>query len=479
MNRQSKELKGVANFHLWGKGKNSSSRDDSHEYHPMKSNVKIYPHEPYQPPQNAPEISLYNELERLRRVRQENVAIKSQIVKSTLAQNSYLQPQQKYKESDQPPSHYSHDNSADNKSDEIRWLEKELASRKFGHGSSHKDVEKLQDESPARADEKHMSRDTSKTSLGGHNAHSRSSLRSNATGRDVRKRASSRHDASSDEELGGSVEDSEESDSSNRRRKKERHHKKKNSQDNGKDAGKESGGGEHRQDKVRKKDSVRKSKEDNYAITMELQKIRDHMAVMIEDNRDVMTQVAKSAAAGAGDIEEIQLQEKRRRQEMKSKIHNLLSRGDTYRMPLWRHRLAGERDPPSERVMRGKQLFRVAARLVLYFFAQPRARVRSRRLGRRNADSDALLKNLILFLEACGLWIGKAIKVPVASVVQVCWLLLSKQRHEYLLTLVLLLLPLFQDTTVDFNPVDNKLRRRHHIALPQRMLQLKVSKFAS
>jgi hypothetical protein len=410
MNRPNREARGVANFHLWGKGKNAaSSRDDTHDYHQLKSNVKIYPQDPYPSghPPRAPETNVFSELERLRRVRQENVAIKSRIAQSTIAQNA----QPKYREHDQPPSNYALNSSEDSKTEEVRWLENEMASRKASHTSSHRELER------SDTDDKHMSGEASKASL-----------RSNASVGSIKKHPSRRYDDSSDEEAQGNVEESDgdsEDSSYSRRKKKEKQRKgkgkeKESSKTSSKVKEKKGNGKRERKSKGRGEDS---------AVAMELQKIRDHMAAMIDDNRDIMDQAASSSEAGAGDLEELQQREKKRRQEMKSKINSLLSKGDTYRMPLWRHRLAGTRNPLPESVMRGKQLFRMAARLVLHFYVQPQLRVQQRRQGRKNADLDALMKNLILFLEACGTWLGKAVKLPVASILQVV-ALIDTHSHQ-------------------------------------------------
>ena len=395
----------------WAETKQShdDTMNDPYEYKPRgMRNAAIHPHaDGPMPKHNGGEAASVTALQnRILQARQRNVAIKRSIVEKNLSQNS--QSQSQYRSTDQPhrddqvsQSQVSHGH--------IKHTEhnhKELGSRKNQpNTSSQGELERPSgtggDFSVGDADTSSMSRSSSKRSLKGAGGRRRrqSSDMEEKRGRNVSYDDDFSEEESGDEERGGGKE-----------RGEGRGGKEGAPEGKNKDTGRRGGHGRKKVPGVR-----------NDVITSELEKIRDHMVLMIEDNRALMQHVTRSTVAlGDADAEEIRREEQIRRQEMKSKIHNLLSRNnDTYRMPLWRHRLAGEKSPSPDAVMKGQQLFRMAALLVLYFYVKPRMSVHKRKQSRKNAEAESLLKNIMLFLDACGGWVGKAVKVPLASIVQV------------------------------------------------------------
>lgn len=88
-------------------------------------------------------------------------------------------------------------------------------------------------------------------------------------------------------------------------------------------------------------------------------------------------------------------------------------------MPLWRHRLNGRHDPPPETVLRGRRLFRLIAKAVMYMFIKPTVAVIRRKLNARESHRKDLQKTLRLLAGAFDDWLGKIVQLPVTSIVQV------------------------------------------------------------
>lgn len=113
-------------------------------------------------------------------------------------------------------------------------------------------------------------------------------------------------------------------------------------------------------------------------------------------------------------------EERKKRAEARDKIDSLLNNENLeFKIPRWKHELNGNKDPKPELVLKGKSLFRMAARVVLYFYAKPIVRVRIMRIMGRNQLKEDLTKATLLSLDTCASWLTSTTKVPITSIVQV------------------------------------------------------------
>ena len=113
-------------------------------------------------------------------------------------------------------------------------------------------------------------------------------------------------------------------------------------------------------------------------------------------------------------------EERKKRAEARAKIDSLLNNDKLeFKIPRWRHELNGNKNPKSEQILKGKSLFRLVARLVLYFYAKPIVRVRIMRIMGRDALKEDFTKSILLSLDTCASWLTALTKVPLSSIVQV------------------------------------------------------------
>eukprot|EP00603_Paraphysomonas_imperforata_P011387 CAMPEP_0114453712 /NCGR_PEP_ID=MMETSP0104-20121206/2192_1 /TAXON_ID=37642 ORGANISM="Paraphysomonas imperforata, Strain PA2" /NCGR_SAMPLE_ID=MMETSP0104 /ASSEMBLY_ACC=CAM_ASM_000202 /LENGTH=849 /DNA_ID=CAMNT_0001626043 /DNA_START=129 /DNA_END=2678 /DNA_ORIENTATION=- len=142
-------------------------------------------------------------------------------------------------------------------------------------------------------------------------------------------------------------------------------------------------------------------------------------------------------------------EERKKRAEARIKIDSLLNNENLeFKIPRWKHIQNGNMDPKPEQILKGKSLFRMAAYLVLYFYAKPMVRVRVMRIMGRDMLKEDLTKATLLSLDTCASWLTSAIKIPLISIMQ--------------------------DLTLNFSALQNKdvkLRKDNH---QQANLQMKV-----
>ena len=114
---------------------------------------------------------------------------------------------------------------------------------------------------------------------------------------------------------------------------------------------------------------------------------------------------------------------KAKRLENKNEIVSLLeARSEevlSFPMPAWRHKLAGNNNPAPAMVLRGKSLFRVAAMVVLHFYAKPILNVRRRRREGKNVMLKEFSQSTKLFFDICSSWVGKKVQIPLSSILKV------------------------------------------------------------
>ena len=186
-----------------------------------------------------------------------------------------------------------------------------------------------------------------------------------------------------------------------------------------------------KQSKQRKMDAEKLAKEDE-ALTNSLDKIMGEVSSEIESNDAILEKdkkrVVSSRVEGGlnAPLDSYRMKELRRNEERKKraeardKIDSLLNNEKLeFKIPRWKHELNGNMNPKPELVLKGKSLFRMAAYLVMYFYAKPIVRVRIMRIMGRDHLKEDLTKATLLALDTCASWLTTAAKVPITSIVQV------------------------------------------------------------
>jgi hypothetical protein len=185
-----------------------------------------------------------------------------------------------------------------------------------------------------------------------------------------------------------------------------------------------------KQPKKSSRDSEQRAKEDE-ALAKSIDKLMANVSSEIETNQNILgsdKKVVSSRVAGglhaplnSARLKELRRNEDRKkRAEARDKIDSLLNNEKLeFKIPRWKHELNGNMNPKPELVLKGRGLFRMVARLVLYFYAKPIVRVRIMRIMGRDMLKEELTKATLLSLDTCASWLTHAVKVPLASIVQV------------------------------------------------------------
>lgn len=163
----------------------------------------------------------------------------------------------------------------------------------------------------------------------------------------------------------------------------------------------------------------------------DLKRFSEHLDAAIDDNKKLLAgdipvldsklnQIdKKNAEADREKKKKMKLEEKQRRQRMKLQMDSLLQGQNLNILPRWRHRLRGNMNPKPEEILKGKGLFRVAYYLVMHFYVKPRLSIRNRKAQTKSSEMDSLLKSLLLFIDNTSHWLGKLVKTPISSIIQV------------------------------------------------------------
>lgn len=187
-----------------------------------------------------------------------------------------------------------------------------------------------------------------------------------------------------------------------------------------------------RKAKAKKRHRVKTKEEieEETALTESLDKLMGDVNKEIETNQSILGKnKSKVSPRIEGGLhapldthrvnESKRLEERKKRAEARKKIDSMLENDNLeFKIPRWRHELKGNMDPKPDLVLKGKSLFRMAAFLVLYFYAKPIVRVRITRVMGREMLREDLHKAILLALDTCGTWLCSAIRVPLTSILQ-------------------------------------------------------------
>lgn len=155
----------------------------------------------------------------------------------------------------------------------------------------------------------------------------------------------------------------------------------------------------------------------NSAALKDLSELAHHVAQCVEENSQALAPPANRPVGAEGAARDV---DPSRKEATKKRIKALLNRMDRVeKMPLWRHLLAGRRDPPQEAILKGLELFRVIAWAIVVVYVRPRLAIHKRKLAARDKDRKDLQQTLNLYLDETCQWIGKLVRVPIESLEQV------------------------------------------------------------
>jgi hypothetical protein len=189
--------------------------------------------------------------------------------------------------------------------------------------------------------------------------------------------------------------------------------------------------------KKKQKKQIRKEKETEQRDLLsqsiaDLKRFSSHLDAAIDDNKKLLLDENPLLTNSESKYSDLKLnelerekkkrkkmEEKQRRQKLKLQMDSLL-RGQVLNiLPLWRHRLRGNVNPKPEEILKGKSLFRVGYLMVMHFYVKPRLTIHHRKAQTKASEMDSLLKSLLLFTDNTGHWLGKLVKLPVSSIIQV------------------------------------------------------------
>ncbi|CAM9213605.1 unnamed protein product [Ectocarpus sp. 12 AP-2014] len=92
-----------------------------------------------------------------------------------------------------------------------------------------------------------------------------------------------------------------------------------------------------------------------------------------------------------------------------------LSGGGLTRRPKWRWIAEGVHDPPPDRVLKGRHLWKAAALLIIVFFVRPKRTLMQRKARSKDRDTQDWNATLTIYFDRCQTWLLKAARVPVGN----------------------------------------------------------------
>lgn len=118
---------------------------------------------------------------------------------------------------------------------------------------------------------------------------------------------------------------------------------------------------------------------------------------------------------------------KQEKQEIKEKMEALLqpkdpndtSKQSIIRLPLWKHKLQGQRKPPPEQVIKGKVLFKLIAISIIGLIVHPQLVIKKRKLQFYDHNKRKFAQTLQIILGSMEEWMAKTVQLPITSIVTV------------------------------------------------------------
>lgn len=92
------------------------------------------------------------------------------------------------------------------------------------------------------------------------------------------------------------------------------------------------------------------------------------------------------------------------------------------RLPLWKHKLQGNRRPPKEQILKGKALFRVIAMSILGIISYPQVSIKRKKLQFYDHNKRKFAQTLQIILGTMEEWMVKVVQLPITSIVTVSML---------------------------------------------------------
>lgn len=143
-------------------------------------------------------------------------------------------------------------------------------------------------------------------------------------------------------------------------------------------------------------------------IVDEITKISDGAKALLKD---------PSSNLAVKDVKKKQsVDDRQKRRERALSILSQYQQNRIERFPLWRFKANGVQNPPKDQLIGGKRLFRVIVLSMIGIFIGPSHAINKRRNMSKPKESADFERTLTLFMDACGAWIAKLIRVPLASI---------------------------------------------------------------
>lgn len=151
----------------------------------------------------------------------------------------------------------------------------------------------------------------------------------------------------------------------------------------------------------------------------EILKLREDVAVAVDADSKVLVSlgITSEIEAKKSKLDIQRKQKKKKKMEVSELVKSAVKAID--KLPMWKHRLNGEWNPPANAVLKGSKLFKAIVRTVVVLIITPLKKLKRRKLETRDRERLDLEKTLTLYSETCDSWIAKFIKIPFVSVEQV------------------------------------------------------------
>lgn len=147
-------------------------------------------------------------------------------------------------------------------------------------------------------------------------------------------------------------------------------------------------------------------------VTAQIQRnARDQMAELQKNMGCLIDQHTKNIEDSKDVVE------RNKENEVKKKLRHILKKEGrgAIKMPMWRHKLGGNANPPPELVLKGKTLLYAVVKGVISMIVRPQLSIDKRKVESKKRFKAELNRALIFYGGICDKWVSQNLKAPIVS----------------------------------------------------------------
>ena len=157
-------------------------------------------------------------------------------------------------------------------------------------------------------------------------------------------------------------------------------------------------------------------REDLKSLFNSLTSLARKMKELMGDDDYILLRKAKSMAAL-----EIIDEDRKKKQDIKLKVKNFVETLDKteFKQTRYRHHFSGRPNPPIERILKGKRLWRAIAMGYIGIVIRPNIIITKVRKAARDRECQDFTNTIEVYSESSDIWLTKLVRIPLTSIIQV------------------------------------------------------------